>query len=312
MAGPFTHFLIVDAAKRRRSVIGSLLYRLLNKHSEFLYLGAVSPDLPYLSFKTGAVNWADLMHYESTNGIVLYGHDEIRKIWSTDGLSDTDERILAWLFGYASHLIADATIHPIVEAIVGPYEDNSTEHRICEMTQDSLVYYRRKNAEIRYTEFSSIIKYCGESKDDFETLMDFWQKQAVKTYPDVGEDPTPALWFKTYSAAIDIAEGGSGMVALFRHAGVAEDFIYKTQDEIVKQHPEDQKKYYTRVKLPGGGTGRFSTAGVDRAVENVADAWRQLYEGFESDVVIEQVVRNWNLDTGVEMDGNDGIKTYWV
>jgi len=312
MAGPFTHFLIVDSAKRRRTVIGSLLYRLLNKHSEFLYLGAVSPDLPYLSFKTGAVNWADLMHYENTNGIVLYGYDEIRKNWSADRMSETGERILAWLFGYASHLIVDATIHPIVEAIVGLYKDNSTEHRICEMTQDSLVYYQRKNAEIRYTEFSSIIKYCGESEHDFETLVDFWQKQTVKTYPAAAEDPTPALWFKTYSAAIDAAEGGSRVVALFRHAGVGEDFIYKTQEEIVKQHFRDQEKYYTTVKLPGGGTGSFSTAGVNRAVENVANAWRQLYEGFESGVAIERVVRNWNLDTGAEIGGTDGIKTYWT
>ena len=313
MAGPFTHFLIVDAAKRRRSVIGSLLYRILNKHSEFLYLGAVSPDLPYLSFKTGAVNWADLMHYESTNGIVIFGHDEILKNWSGDnGLTDTNGRILAWLFGYASHLVIDATIHPIVEVIVGPYKDNAKEHRLCEMIQDSLVYHRRKNADIRYTEFSSIIKYCAESGDDFEVLMDFWKKQIAKTYPAVNEDPTPSFWFKTYSTAIDISEGGSGTAALFRHAGIGGDYFYKTEKEIVEKYPEDQKKYYTTVMLPGGGTGSFSKEGVDRAVENVADAWRQLYEGFNSSIAIEKVVRNWNLDTGVEMDGTDGLKTYWV
>ena len=38
MAGPFTRFLIADAAKRRRSILGALLYKILNKHSEFLYL----------------------------------------------------------------------------------------------------------------------------------------------------------------------------------------------------------------------------------------------------------------------------------
>lgn len=312
MAGPFTHFLITDAAKRRRSIIGALLYRLLNKHSEFLYLGAVSPDLPYLSFKTGAVNWADLMHYKNTNGIVLNGYDEIRKIWSTVGLRDTDERISAWLFGYVSHLIADATIHPIVEAIVGPYKDNSEEHLKCEMTQDSLVYYRRKNAEIRYTEFSSILKFCGESEKDFEALMKFWRKLTGKTYPDAGEESDPSLWFKTYSAAIDIAEGGSSIVALFRHAGVGRKFFYKTQEEIVSQRSEDQEKYYNRVKLPGDGTGSFLTAGFDRAVDNVADAWRQMYEGFESEVEIDRVVRNWNLDTGIDMDATDETKTYWV
>ncbi|MDD3473368.1 MAG: zinc dependent phospholipase C family protein, partial [Syntrophaceae bacterium] len=91
--------------------------------------------LPYLSLKTGTVNWADLMHYETTNGIVLHGYADIKNTWVEGPLRPTDERILAWLFGYASHLIADATIHPIVEAIVGPYEENSKEHQLCETTQ---------------------------------------------------------------------------------------------------------------------------------------------------------------------------------
>jgi hypothetical protein len=63
MAGTFTHFIISDVAKTRRTSIRSTeLYKLLNKHSQFLYLGSVCPDLPYLSFKTGKVNWADVMN----------------------------------------------------------------------------------------------------------------------------------------------------------------------------------------------------------------------------------------------------------
>lgn len=311
MAGPFTHFMIVDAAKRKRSVVGSFLYKILNKHSEFLYLGAVSPDLPYLSFKTGAVNWADLMHYEQTNGVVLNGHKEIRTNWQPE-LSEREERFLAWLFGYASHLIADATIHPIVEAIVGPYKDNKAEHRKCEMTQDSLVYYQKRNADIRYTEFSSIIKYCGNKKEDLKNVMDFWNRQMVKTYSAVSEKPDPSLWFKTYSAAIDAAEGGAKMLALFRHGGLGADYIYKTKNDIVKNYTADQEKYYTNVKLPHGGIGNFSTAGVDRAVDNVAKAWRQMYDGFESNVVLEQVIRNWDLDTGVEVGVSGQGPTYWA
>lgn len=71
MAGAFTHFIICDVAKRKKSIEDSELRRLLNKYSEFLFLGAASPDLPYLSFRMGKVNWADLMHYEKTNGIAI-------------------------------------------------------------------------------------------------------------------------------------------------------------------------------------------------------------------------------------------------
>lgn len=313
MAGPFTHFLIADAAKGRRSIIGALImYKLLNRHSEFLYLGSVSPDLPYLSFKTGEVNWADLMHYKKTNGIVLNGYAEIKNIWAEGPPRSADERILVWLFGYASHLIVDATIHPIVEAIVGPYDENSKEHQLCEITQDSLIYNRKKNADIRYTEFSSILKLCGQPEEDFEALMEFWRKQADRTYPDVGEEPDSSLWFKTYSNAIDLAEGGSGIAALFRHAGIAGRLLYKPHEEIVKQCPEDREKFYTKVKLPGNGTGSFLTAGFDRAVNNVVEAWHKMYDGFESGVEIQKVIRNWNLDTGVDMDATDETKTYWV
>ena len=122
--------------------------------------------------------------------------------------------------------------------------------------------------------------------------------KALKTYPDADETPDPDLWFKMYSAAIDIAEGGSGIVALFRHAGIGRDYIYKTQKEIDTKHPEDKEKYFTKVRLPGNGTGSFSTAGFDRAVNNVTDAWRQLYEGLESDVELQRVVWKWSLETG--------------
>ena len=148
MAGAFTHFIICDVAKRKQAIADSELKRLLNKHSEFLFLGAASPDLPYLSFQTGSLNWADLMHYEKTNGIAINGHNELRNIWPAKQISD--EINFIWLMGFVSHLIADATIHPIIQAIVGPYGQHKEEHRICEMTQDSLVYNKRKNTDIRY------------------------------------------------------------------------------------------------------------------------------------------------------------------
>ena len=53
------------------------------------------------------------MHYEKTNGIVGSGYDQLKRIWPSK--TDADEIKLVWLFGYASHLIADATIHPIVK-----------------------------------------------------------------------------------------------------------------------------------------------------------------------------------------------------
>jgi hypothetical protein len=309
MAGAFTHFIICDVAKRAKTIADAELKRLLNKHSEFLFLGAASPDLPYLSFKTGNINWADLMHYEKTNGIALNSHQELKR--GRFAGNAAEEIKLIWLMGFVSHLVADATIHPIVQAIVGPYEQNKEEHRLCEMTQDSLIYHEHKNTDIRYAEFSSAVKFCGKS-EYFNDLMDFWTEQALKTYSDKNEDPNPALWFTTYAEAIDTAEGGSGIVALFRHLGIGGGFIYKTQGEILSDHLHHYEKYFAKAKMPDGNVGMFLTDGFERAVSNVVDAWNKLYAGLNANMNIAATVKNWNLDTGVDMATSESTVTYWV
>ncbi len=309
VAGAFTHFIICDVAKREKAAADAELRRLLNKHSEFLFLGAASPDLPYLSIKTGKVNWADVMHYEKTNSIALNGHGSLRGIWTRRG--PVQEIQLVWLLGFVSHLVADATIHPIVQAIVGPYEQHKEEHRLCEMTQDSLIYHERKNTDLRCGEFSSAVKFCGDS-EHFDALVDFWKEQALKSYADKHEEPHPELWFDTYAEAIDTAEGGSGIIALFRHLGIGKDYLYETKDEIMSGRPQDYEKYFAHTQLPGGNVGAFSKEGFEKAVRNVVDAWNRLYAGLITTIPLAAAVKNWNLDTGVDMDTDEKTVTYWA
>lgn len=309
MAGAFTHFILCDVAKRNRRALGAKLHRLLNKYSEFLFVGAASPDLPYLSIR-GDVNWADVMHYENTNGTVIRGHTALKQRWASR--TEAEEATLAWFLGYVSHLVADATIHPIVQAIVGPYEDHKEEHRICEMTQDSLIYNEKKNTDIAYAEFSSILKFCRESQL-FEGTLDFWKDQASNVYPGKADEPHPTLWYTTYSEAIDAAEGGSTFVALFRHIGSSyADYVYKPKAEIIQDYPERYRKYFAEVMLPDGRTGAFSTDGFDRAAGNIVAVWTALFAGLTSEVAVASLIRNWNLDTGVDMDSANSETTYWV
>jgi hypothetical protein len=309
MAGAFTHLIICDEAKRKRESLDSSLYQLLNKHSQFLFLGACSPDLPYLSFKTGEVNWADVMHYESTNSIAKSGHGALKKLWPFKNIAD--EIKLIWLMGFVSHLVADASIHPIVQAIVGPYEENKEEHRLCEMTQDCLVFNKHKNNDIYYAEFSSALKFCGKS-DHFHELMVFWQSQIANDYHDKNEKAHPGVWFETYTEAIDAAEGGSSVVAIFRHLGIAQGYLYKTKAEITSKYFEYYRKYYSEVKLPNETIGSFEKDGFNRTVDNVISAWKQLYSGLNADILVADVLKNWNLDTGVDMDSTNKEATYWV
>jgi hypothetical protein len=306
MAGAFTHFVLCDLLKKRRSAFNSGLLRLLSKHSEFLFLGAASPDLPYLSVKTGSVNWADVMHYEKTNGVVVSGHDALKDVWKLRG--PADEIKLVWLLGFVSHLVADATIHPIVQEAVGPYKKNPGGHRECEMCQDSLIFNDYKGYDIKYAEFSSVLKFCGDS-EHFANLMQFWQEQLLENYEHKGEKPDPSLWFKMYTNAIDLAEGDTGVAGLFRHLGGA-NYIYKPKQEIISEHPKDYKKYYEEIKIPGGA-GPFKKEGFERAAKNITETWNSLYNGLRSDLLVSKVVRNWDLDTGVNMDSAKGEVTFW-
>ena len=309
MAGTFTHFMVCDAAKANRKALPAHLRKLLNRHSQFLFLGAVTPDLPYLSIKTGMVNWADVMHYEHTNAIAINAHEALKKAWGTGGAPE--EIQLVWLMGLVSHLVTDATIHPIVQAIVGRYEEHKEEHRICEMTQDSLIYFDIKKTEICYSEFSSILKFCQESPH-IEALVEFWTGQTVKAFSVKNEFPDPAFWLETYSDAVDAAEGGSSIVALFRHIGTIREYTYNTREDIVSTYPDRLRQYYQEIKLPTGATGPFREFGFNRAVANVTAAWNALYAGLSTNIAIASVVRNCNLDTGVDMDSPSGVVPYWV
>jgi hypothetical protein len=296
MAGAFTHLIICDVAKKKNEIAEQELKKLLNRHTEFLFLGAVSPDLPYLSFKTGTTNWADLMHYKRTNGIALAGHGALRSGWS--GAEESTKAKLAWLMGYVAHVLADVTIHPIVQATVGTYEEHKEEHRICEMTQDSLVYRERKNAEVRYGEFSSALRFCRHSPH-FGGVMDFWAEQAEQVYSvQTQETPNPQLWFSTYTTALDAAEGGSGVVAVFRHIGIGREFIYKTSKEIMESNPERYQKYYANVRLPGGAVGNFVPMGFTVAVDRIVNTWNTMYASLGDGRDVAGLIRDWNLDTG--------------
>ena len=306
MAGAFTHFVICDEAKSRKQAVGAGLWQLLNKYYPLMFLGAASPDLPYLSFKTGKVNWADVMHYEKTNSLLQNGYVRLKNSWPSR--TPADEAKFVWLMGFASHLVADATIHPVVQAIVGPYESNPTEHRVCEMTQDSIIYNICRKTDIRYSEFSDMLRFCRESPH-YKSLMEFWEELLTESYREKGEEPDPPFWFDTYSTAIDAA-GESNLLALFRHIGIAEKFIYKTRAEIEKDYPGDFVKYFKAVKIPTGGTGPFKEMVFEKVLVNVTSAWKALYDGLKTELFVAQVVRNWNLDTGVDM--NSGLVTFWA
>lgn len=307
MAGAFTHMALCRTAMYDPRLDADLGFDLQGA-SQYAWLGAVSPDLPYLSWEPSTVNWADTFHYKSTNAVVLHCLEKLRETWQEK--NDATQAKAAWVLGYVSHLVADATIHPIVQAIVGPYEipANRTPHRICEMTQDVLIYDAEINAELAYGELSSYLRTCQESEAHVE-LMDFWAKGILASYPELGEPPDPGTWFKEYVDTIDISEGGSAVAAIFRHAG--KGFVYQTVEDIRKNEVEYQR-FYSMVKLPAEKTGSFRHDGFVYARNNIVQVWNAAYAFLKGEgISLGNVIRNCNLDTGIDMDNENLPPLYW-
>lgn len=137
-------------------------------------LGAVSPDLPYLGLGTV---WADKMHLDKTGGVV---REAARLIREVDDVN-TKAKLLAWLLGYVSHVAGDITIHPIVNLKVGPYAENKTAHRECEMSQDSYIFKRLNIGNLGVGEFIGVnIGKCVASDGKIDANIELLWKTALK------------------------------------------------------------------------------------------------------------------------------------
>ncbi|HBG47803.1 MAG TPA: hypothetical protein DDW94_12565 [Deltaproteobacteria bacterium] len=302
MAGTFTHWMVVEKALDKFNRLPSkhkyFSNLLMNNH--FVMLGSVGPDYPYLSELKNNIlklhSWADRMHYENTGGFVIEG------IKNLQNLKDKEEFkvCLPWLCGYVTHLIADTVIHPVVNAIVGPYIFNSTEHRHCEMIQDSFIFKEIKKVEISYADYTRLIKMCSE--DDTgninPALDSFWTKTLEMSHPD-GKDKfryiNPDDWHKGFLSKIELA---STPIPIFRHIGEEANLAYKMTGSITDY---EKNTYLTNTSFPGGRRGDFIDA-FEMAVNEVVKTWDKLFKDIEENQQSNctEYIRNWNLDTGVD------------
>lgn len=303
MAGTFTHWMIVEEALDRFN-------RLLEKHhyfpiilgnNHFVILGATGPDYPYLSELKNNIlklhSWADRMHYENTGDFVKYGVENLLNIEDRDF-----EICLSWLCGYATHILADSIIHPIINAIVGPYIFNSGEHRRCEMIQDSFVFHEVKGVELRYADYVDLLKMCSDPTDEeciHPFVKKYWSKTLKMSHPG-GRDKfdliNPDDWHENFISVINTA---ADPIPIFRHIGEEKSLVYKKTGDIT---PDERKKFIEEVKLPGNGIGRFKEDAFDKAVDMVIGVWQKLLVDIESKHPenCRSYIKNWNLDTGVD------------
>jgi hypothetical protein len=305
MAGTFTHWMIVEDAleKYRRTRRNPKRFGAILAYNHFVNLGAVGPDYPYLTDLLSGVlkehTWADRMHYENTGEFLKVG---AAKLLQRDG--DERDICLAWFCGFISHVVADAVVHPMVNAIVGPYIFNASEHRHCEMIQDVYIFNEIIRTELRYSNYVDLLRQCSDPSDEDRlspVVRAFWAETLEASHPGGRawfEHIRPDKWHEDFLARISSAAAPG---PVFRHIREETNLAYKRVEDF---DADERKRFIQEVRLPAGKVGRFREDVFDKAVAKLMVAWDLLFRGMRLRNMgdFSASIKNWNLDTGVDED----------
>lgn len=296
MPGSYAHITLVNVAREpARLDAGPGMPKpaalALSRWLKCAELGAVSPDYPYLAIGSkGASEWADLMHYQHTGGMVRAGVDAVKTLTGT-----VRDKALAWLLGYAAHVITDATIHPVVELKVGPYAENKTAHRRCEMHQDAHIFQRMDLGGIGVGDYlKSGIQQCSTADGSLDpAISDTWRQMLSCCYQQDFSANLPEVdqWHKKFSDTLELASNGIHLIPIARHVAVDCGLTYPSASEI------DRLEYIDNLETPHG---RLPYDAVfDKAIEHVIQGWYLIGAAvFEGNTAYQAAFWDWNLDTG--------------
>ena len=317
MAGGYTHLTLVRSAVRRAQNEIPELLDTLDFWGRYIYLGGVSPDYPYLGLDA---DWADLMHKGKTDHMIATAMPALHKK-RIDGTMPDWQQQFAWLLGFVSHIIADVTVHPIVNIRVGKYEENKDHHRICEMNQDVWIYKKITTIDLHTSDnMKGEIRSCGTSLDLNDGVEDLWSDCLHATYGQRPNSRQIDKWHASFVKLVDLAEVGKDIPVFGRHI-VSGGYAYPDGDKLdasyfngldtpvsdavdndVDQQPKDR-----------GDPKPFNEI-FDKALDHILEAWTVLADDMFADehgvgVRHKTVFGDWSLDTGI--DNSTGKLRLW-
>jgi hypothetical protein len=254
------------------------------------------------------------MHYKHTGDVVRAGIQWLSE-WAGDRTSTEYQRAVAWLSGYLSHVVLDASIHPVVRAIVGEYEDHAKDHRICEMYMDSFIFKETFGYELVNDEWAD---YLRHTTDDSGRGMDraikaICEHMLKTTYPNEYEKNRPDFdgWHNGYIQAIDMADNS---LILFRHASTENGYCYADSEGIPA---EAMSVFIEKAKTPT--INRFGVRSMhyrdifNFGVDNIVQYWTAMNAAIEGNGDISMpTLPNWNLDKGTIDPAGEGNATLWA
>jgi hypothetical protein len=273
MPGAYAHITLVNFAKEPERLeeagIPIPAIKAVLEYFGFCELGAVSPDYPYLHFAhSDSKRWADVMHYERTGEPIKKGIEFVKDMSGTE-----QAKALAWLLGYAAHVVADVTIHPVVECRVGPYAANAKAHRICELNQDAYIFQRLNLSEIGLSEhLDSGIWGCCDTPNSgvlAPTIVRIWEKMLAFCHPAeyAANEPDISAWHAGFKVAVDAAEEGNRLPLFARHLAVNSGLTYPAVTDI-------DASYIIGIATPEGEMDYDMV--FDRALKNVVSMWAMI------------------------------------
>ncbi len=305
MPGPYTHITLVRLLTSHRELSGMNLplkaRAALLKYSELCQMGSISPDYPYLNLATlkkDSEHWANAMHHKygtNTEGNIF--HFAIDYIKTLSG--DEQEQCLAWFLGYASHVAADVTCHPVTNLLVGDYDaDNETAHRVSEMHQDVHVFSTRLGEDVRRSDhIKKIVHSCGNSGDAScvkHAIERLWRQMLSRCFPRMNRfDIDISGWHKEVTFWID--EVGSELSII----------PYKPLRKLLEEKGvsfprKADPAYILNLETPHGRKGYDEI--FDHAKDNVKRVWALIANGiFNDDRSYIDELKIWDLDIGQEV-----------
>jgi len=324
MAGGYTHITVVQVAaeeiRKRPDLLHEEARLALSRWLKYAIIGSVGPDYPYLDIGDRSSEvWATAMHTSSCLDVIRECVRLIRLM--SDEL--IRQKCTAWLFGFASHCVTDGTVHPVVNIKVGPYEQNKTAHRRCEMSQDVLVNTKLNLGPIALNEqLSHTVAQTSDGSDVFRLDHDIaglWKAALNKVYRNNGQTtqcsltkwladtlkqwlgqtlpaPDPDEWHRAMWRIMKLAEEGGQLFPFARHAAANAGLVYPAT-------PDPQYILKLKVPEPEDGTMDFEDI-FTKTTGHIVALWRHISLALQGRPSPLDNLAGWSLDKGFDHNNN--------
>ena len=310
MPGHFAHILMVEAISNDRlSEIPEMspsVRSALTNYLPYCKLGAVSPDCGACTLQDAAKGWSDWMHYAQPMDFVRFA---IPRLLELPFNRAEGRAAVAWLFGYVAHLVADCTVHPVLNASGYDFNVDPTAHRKCEFSQDAYIVQRRLGQELNG---SDLLPLCGMEACDvrhamspeLRTVLDFWSqvlldapRDLVKRYVRLpAKSATTSMWVATYLNVIGIAAKGKTIPKVL-------GMTYPASNAV-------ESRYVENLLTPKAGVFMDYGALFNLACDHIIEVWTVLNAALNADDAGQFSLANTNLDTGRQLPS--GPSLYWA